>query len=1044
MKKNLPITDQEIPFPEGEILVSRTDLKGIITEANPAFIKISGFSAEELIGHSHNLVRHPDMPPEVFEWLWATIQAGRPWNGVVKNRAKNGDFYWVDAKVSPITAEGKTIGYLSVRELPTRDQIAAAEKFYTHLRAGKIRNPFRPTGLRRLWANARQRFGLWHRCLLLLLVVVVGIGGYGAGAFDILERTKIGGPIYQRIAQSKDLVADVLPPPEYILESYLVVLRMPLAQDAARLAGYRQQLKELEHAYQTRHDYWSRQNLPEAQARLLNSAIHEPAEKFYKLAFTDYLPALERHDPAAARQWLPALEAAYESHRRAVDALVELANRETADAEQLAAQTLSANQSALEQALAATLLLAVAMVIWIYRATTRPLRTAMGYFTRIAEGRLDNPLEFNRQDEFGRLFDALGCMQNNLKADIQNTRRLLAENTRIRHALDHVSTGVMIADPERFIIYANHSVVRILGDAAAAIRRDVPDFDPQHIVGSQVDVFHRQSQHLQRLLAELKETYKTRLKLGGRTFALTVNPVFDAAGGRLGSALEWDDITEILEAREREQRAATENLRIRTALDHVSTQVMVADNDRTIIYMNHSMVAMFQRVEADLRHQLAHFNALELLGTTIDRFHQHPDRIRQQLAHLTGNHRAEITIGHRIFTLSINPVIDAQQQRIGSVVEWLDRTDEIAIEREIANLMRAAAEGDFSSRIQLRDMGAFALTLSGAINQLLDITETGLKDIRRVAEALAQGDLNQTIIQDYPGLFGQVKDGINGTVAALTRIVTAVQRTANQIADSANQVNLTSQSLSQAANTQASSVEETSTSIEQIAASIGQNADNAMATDSLATRTAQEAVEGGEVVRRTVDAMQQIAARIGIIDDIAYQTNLLALNAAIEAARAGAQGKGFAVVAAEVRKLAERSQVAAREIDALASASMATAEQAGQLIGKIIPVIGKTSELIQDIAASSREQSNGAEQINTSMQHLNQITQQNAAASEELAATAAEMNHQAGDLQQLMDFFQLAEHTAPQREQRPAAKRINWESLDVEQFRRLLAQTELS
>jgi methyl-accepting chemotaxis protein len=195
--------------------------------------------------------------------------------------------------------------------------------------------------------------------------------------------------------------------------------------------------------------------------------------------------------------------------------------------------------------------------------------------------------------------------------------------------------------------------------------------------------------------------------------------------------------------------------------------------------------------------------------------------------------------------------------------------------------------------------------------------------------------------------------------------------------------------------------------MEQMTASISQNMENAKVTDGMAAKSAAEAADGGEAVGQTVDAMRHIADKIGIIDDIAYQTNLLALNAAIEAARAGDHGKGFAVVAAEVRKLAERSQIAAQEIGEMATSSVAQAESAGSLLREMVPSIRKTSDLVQEIAAASQEQSSGVGQINSAVAQLNQATQQNASASEELAATAEELNSQAELLQQTMTFFRL-------------------------------------
>ena len=285
-----------------------------------------------------------------------------------------------------------------------------------------------------------------------------------------------------------------------------------------------------------------------------------------------------------------------------------------------------------------------------------------------------------------------------------------------------------------------------------------------------------------------------------------------------------------------------------------------------------------------------------------------------------------------------------------------------------------------------------------------------LRDVRDVALAaqhIADGDLTVNVRVDRRDEIGELQDATARTVEKLAATIGEVIGAADALNSAAGQVSATAQSLSQSTSEQAASVEETSASVEQIAASIAQNTDNARVTDTMAAKSSIEATEGGLAVKNTVDAMKSIAGKIGIIDDIAYQTNLLALNAAIEAARAGEAGRGFAVVAAEVRKLAERSQLAAQEIGELAVSSVRTAEQAGKLLDEMVPSIKKTSSLVQGIAAASEEQSSGVGQINGAMGQLNKTTQMNAAASEELAATAEEMGGQAMQLKDLMEFFKI-------------------------------------
>ncbi len=455
------------------------------------------------------------------------------------------------------------------------------------------------------------------------------------------------------------------------------------------------------------------------------------------------------------------------------------------------------------------------------------------------------------------------------------------------------------------------------------------------------------------------------------------------------------------------KRILDENSRIHVALDNVGANVMVADNDRNIVYVNKSVQAMLRRAEADIRLKLPNFNANQLINSNIDQFHANPSHQRNLLATFTTNFKAEIKLGPRVFGLSANPIINTAGDRLGSVVEWNDRTEEAATEAEMAGIVAAAVRGDFTLRASETDKTGFFKNLSVDINRLMNTSEVGLNEVLRVLDALAHGDLTQTIVKQYDGTFGLLKNACNGSMEKLAYTMTEVITATDALSNAAEQVSATSQALSQAASEQAASVEQTSSSIEQMAAGISQNAENAKVTDGMAGKAAKEAQEGGIAVKQTVNAMKEIATKIGIIDDIAYQTNMLALNAAIEAARAGEHGKGFAVVAAEVRKLAERSQVAAKEIGDLASGSVKTAERAGELIDEIVPGIGKTSDLVQEIAAASQEQSAGVGQINTAMGQMNQITQQNASSSEELAATAEEMTGQAEQLLELVRFFQI-------------------------------------
>jgi methyl-accepting chemotaxis protein len=281
------------------------------------------------------------------------------------------------------------------------------------------------------------------------------------------------------------------------------------------------------------------------------------------------------------------------------------------------------------------------------------------------------------------------------------------------------------------------------------------------------------------------------------------------------------------------------------------------------------------------------------------------------------------------------------------------------------------------------------------------------------AESMAKGDFTSQLDVNQKDEIGILANALNSMVIKLRGIVGEVQSAGDNVASGSEELSSTAEQLSQGSTEQAASVEEISSSVEQMAANIRQNTDNALQTEKIATKVSSDATETGIAVGETVVAMKNIADKISIIEEIARNTNLLALNAAIEAARAGEHGKGFAVVAAEVRKLAENSGNAAAEISELSGSSVAKAESAGKMLDSIVPDIKRTAELVQEIAAASREQDAGAEQINQAVQQLDQVVQQNASASEEMAATSEELSSQAEQMQASMTFFNIGNTGGP-------------------------------
>ncbi|MCP5162333.1 MAG: nitrate- and nitrite sensing domain-containing protein [Hahellaceae bacterium] len=389
--------------------------------------------------------------------------------------------------------------------------------------------------------------------------------------------------------------------------------------------------------------------------------------------------------------------------------------------------------------------------------------------------------------------------------------------------------------------------------------------------------------------------------------------------------------------------------------------------------------------------------------------------IRKTIQSATGNFNVNAGEWFTLSTARIDQLLEVEQLVAGQIMTvakaTASDTRSLLIFYSIASglvMLLTASLGGFISRSLLRQLGG----------------EPGYA--AEIASIVADGDLTVDV-QIKQGDSSSLLYAMRNMVERLAQTIGNVHLAAESLSSASEQVNATSQSLSQAASEQAASLEETTASIEEMSASIAQNNENAKVTDGIASKSATQANDGGEAVRATVEAMKSIADKISIIDDIAYKTNLLALNAAIEAARAGEHGKGFAVVAAEVRKLAERSQVAAQEIGELADTSVKTAEMAGTLLIEMVPSIAKTAELVQEIAAASEEQSAGAAQINTAMNQISQTTQQNASASEELAATAEEMSAQAEKLQGLVGLFTLRMTTMPTTDlmQKPASATVH-------------------
>lgn len=472
----------------------------------------------------------------------------------------------------------------------------------------------------------------------------------------------------------------------------------------------------------------------------------------------------------------------------------------------------------------------------------------------------------------------------------------------------------------------------------------------------------------------------------------------------------------------KEKQIAEAALRINRALDSVTTSVLITDEHSNIIYLNKAAQELFQQEEESFRAELPNFNANQLLGQNINIFFPKGHHYNL-LSDLNNSEHGSLNLRNIVIDYTMTPVINLEGKRLGLVKEFRDRTVEIAMEREINEVIQAASQTDFSKRISLEEKTGFFKLFSEGVNQILKFNQLAVQDLMRVFSALAKGDLTKVITNQYVGEFAQLKNDANTTVQRLTEIMIRIKQAAGAVSLAAEEIMQGNLSLNQRTEQQAAALEQTAASMEQMTSTVQQNADNAKHATQLTASARNYAEKGSEVVGNAVKAIteinyasKKIAEITGVIDEIAFQTNLLALNAAVEAARAGEQGRGFAVVAAEVRNLAQRSATAAKEIKKLIQDSVVKVEEGTRLANKsgdtlqdIVVAVKKVSDIVAEISAASQEQASGIHQVNKAISQMDETTQQNAALVEQAAASSEFMREQADELKQQVGFFQLGQ-----------------------------------
>ena len=544
----------------------------------------------------------------------------------------------------------------------------------------------------------------------------------------------------------------------------------------------------------------------------------------------------------------------------------------------------------------------------------------------------------------------------------------------------------------------------------------------------------------------------------------------EQAGDELGVLLlSLDKMQTDLRSRLEAERVVSQaNARIRQSLDASSANVVVADEQLKIIYMNRAAETLMSASQDDFRRAIPGFNASALVGSSVEAL-QGTGGERGSYSGLSKTLITEQKFGGKTMRITANPIVDDAGSRLGTVVEWADRTLELAVESEVQQIVGEALQGNLERRIDMSGKTGFFKPLSAGINELVANMATVVDEVRTIVSAANDGDLARRVhlegqsgllvkigtgvndlaanmetvvnevqslvnaandgdltrridLQGRSGLLVKVGTGINQLATNMSGIVSQVKEAASEVSRGADEMSQGSTNLSQRTEEQASSLEETASSMEEMTSTVKQNAENAGQANQLAVAARDQAEKGGTVVAKAVKAMtdineasKKIADIIGVIDEIAFQTNLLALNAAVEAARAGEQGRGFAVVASEVRNLASRSATAAKEIKSLIQDSVHKVDegsnlvtQSGATLEQIVGAVKKVADIVAEIAAASQEQSAGIEQVNKAVMQLDELTQQNAALVEEASASSQAMADQARGLNDAMQRYKVA------------------------------------
>uniref|UniRef100_UPI0026EBE533 methyl-accepting chemotaxis protein n=1 Tax=Azovibrio restrictus TaxID=146938 RepID=UPI0026EBE533 len=698
MRNNQPVTGVEVMLDDDVIIVSKTNLKGEITYINQDFIEISGFTEAELLGQPHNIVRHPDMPEAAFADMWKSLKAGEPWVGLVKNRCKNGDHYWVEAHATPMFEQGQVVGYLSVRRKPRRQDVEAAEAAYLLFRENR-------QGGRRIVkgkvvsgsGGSWRRLSVKGRLLLLsgvMLAILVIQALLGAFNLDRMHQGAVG--MYEERA---------LP------VAHLGQVRTAMEQARAQVMLALQHAPE--NAYSSQHDH--------------PVSVH--------------VEALGKAMGTADQYWRQ---------------YVQQGNFDLDEHRQLRDGFSAALQGLMEQGL-------------------RPARQAL------AEGRYDDAQVLLLR----QINPAMG------KAEVM-----------ARALFEHQETGA-----------------RQQMQASGQLRNEVMMWTVAGVLAALLIGLILSLRTVKAINGRLTEVVRIFRELAVGNYRNQVDISHDDEIGKVEQGLESMQTRlgfDVQEAR----RVADENLRVRNALDFVSGNIRIADNDGRVIYANRGLLRTLQAIESSLASRIPGFSAAHFVGSNIGVFYDDPAEAVARLRQLDTTRQVEMEIGGRIYQVITNPIFNAQGERLGTVGEWVDRTAERFAQQEVAQLIAKAASGDLDARLDADALEGFYRELGHSINQLLETSGRAVNEIGALLARMAQGDLSATVTTVYQGSLGRLRDDANATVEQLRTLVGKIQEATEAINTAAQEIASGNTDLSSRTEEQASSLEETAASMEELTGTV--------------------------------------------------------------------------------------------------------------------------------------------------------------------------------------------------------------------------------